>query len=394
MKSPNGKVFYSQEKQELAKLRSEDRVRAIKKQGLIAHAAKRIPVKYTERLLLMRESTVSATIDSLTHEKKPSHRFSRTSPTSDRPNFQALRHDPMEKRRMVVETQEGFHNVSPKAVPVTPVKLVRKNPPLFRSPGQTLYKPGRSVIQAASGEIVHPLQRISAQQQLVGRGLFHDTVRVRGVSLSYANLARPAGHAQPINNKQSQGGFSAHELADRQFDVFEKGLIDLGFATHQEMLAFKELFDEVQHEHTHMIASHFGILTDQEKQRVDPRDPDSTFVAPAALNSDMMLFEKFVDFILFINYHRHGHAYREKTVDYTCEVLLFPGTTQPARLSLQVTDHHTNKTFTQMWENPWAVTEKPSAAMYTTLLQLLKASLDNHTLAGAPVVSDHPLRPR
>jgi hypothetical protein len=212
---------------------------------------------------------------------------------------------------------------------------------------------------------------------------------VETVRLSYRQWDRPAGHGRPINNKKAQGGKTADELATIQLDAFQHGLVELGFATEDQMKHYAHDSLNFHYEHTHVFASHLGVLRNLEKQIIDPRSPTSTVVGTEHLNTEMMLFEKFVDFLLYTNYHVHHVPYHEASLEYTCEYVLIPHTTQPAYLKLQITDYRTGKVFTQIWDEPYRVTEKPSTQMYTTLLLLLKAALKGKPLAGAPLQFDN-----
>jgi hypothetical protein len=318
----------------------------------------------------------------------------------------ALRHDELQSRRLVVQSDDGtFHNVNPEVLPVTPVKRQGASQ-VFVSPGGKNYVPGASTVKLDNHQpILVPLVQVppglptSAElprRRLLIPQLIQQCPRqthLTSVKLSYANFVQPAGIQKPINNKQAQGGYSADELAEIQVSDFEKGLIDLGFATKEEMEAYLKIFKTVHHEHTHKVASHFGILKNLENKVVDPRDPLSTFVAPAALNTEMMLFEKFIDFLLCKNYHKNKAQFRDHTVEFTCTLITVPNTTQPLSLKLEIKDFHTGKSFAQTWDRPYEVTQKPSSAMYSTLLILLKASLEDKSLLGSPVEQESKPRP-
>lgn len=372
-------------KQPLRRRRSEERLHTVEKQQLMKGRDSKLSAVHKELLSKLRPQTIASTLVSVASEKPIVFAFKKTSAVSNDPNFGPIRHDPLRKRRVVIAKNGRYHNVNPDASKVTPVKMVAQNQ--FVSPGGQRYEPGDAAVMVGSA-VARPLRAITRNSSKGSRNLMaalNESSQKHVVSLSYQNLSRPSGRYQPINNKKAQGGKSANELADLQLDDFERGMVSLGLATPDEMQTFKMHLAHVRYEHTHMFASHFGILINKENQKIDPRAPKSTFVAPAALNSEMMLFEKFVDFLLYANYRRHGAKFNEKTVDYSCEVVLVPGTTQPLSLTLQVYDYVTQKTFKQTWSNPSMVTEKPSSAMYTTLLQLLKASLDGKPLAGEPV---------
>lgn len=397
-------LFYSQEKQALAKKRSEERLHAVKMQEIFDKSPKKLSPTLKKQLTFLRDSTARATLKSIENEQPPSFHFEKTSPISNVPNFGLLRHDEKQKRRLVMESKHGtYHNVAPAVLPVTPVKQ-KIGTKVFVSPGGKKYVPSGVAIKVDESDLLliplklkppEPTDFIAPRQL---RGVMRPLIpqeyaaytQVASVKLSYATLARPAGFKKPINNNYAQGGNSANDLAKIQLDDFEKGLIALGLATEEEMQSYLSVFNKIHFEHTHKVASHFGTLKDLEGQKLDPRDRLSTFVAPAALNTEMMLFEKFADFLLYKNYHQHNCKYRESTVEYTCTLVTVPNTTQPMSLSLQIKDFHTGKTFTQNWDKPYEVIQKPASAMYSTLLCLLKASLEDKSLLGSPVVQVDP----
>jgi hypothetical protein len=378
---------------------SAERLESLSKRQLIVESGVSPSSSHTQHLVRLRTTTIQPTLQSLKLESPPGFHPEKTGPTSNEPNLGALRHDETATRRLVMQAPDGtFHNVNPDVLPVTPVKQ-NTDKGVFISPERKEYMPSASTVTLAqNAPRLIPLVQVQSQSQttrkprpLVG-ALFPPVIqqfpqhaRIIDVTLSYANFVRPSGHQLPINNKQAQGGYSANELVQIQLNDFEKGLVDLGFANQKQMQEYSKRCKEVHHEHTHRVAAHFGILKTQEGQTLNPRHPSSTFVAPAALNSEMMLFEKFTDFLLYINYFQHGFNYNQDSVQYICTTVTIPSTTQVLSLTLQIKDFRTGKTFAQTWDKPYEVTAKPAAAMYTTLLMLLKANLEDKPILGRPV---------
>jgi len=363
-----------QEKQSLAAQRSKDRLRAVKNQGVMRGHVKQPSQTHTERLLRMRLSTQKTTLYSLNNAKPIPYRFEKTGPMSNLPNFQSLRHM-YQKARMIFEQGQQLYN-HPQ---LSPVKQISEN--TFISPGKTVYNYGHTVIeiQTPGGHhtALHPLEE-QQEKPRIKRVLFDEADQISSVALSYRNLKRPSGHAQPIDNKKSQGGFSADELFDQQFKAFKEYIVSQGFASAQEMEEYTENIGTFHHEHTHLIASHFGILKNDEGQVINPRDKNSTFVALNHLNTEMMLFEKFADFLVYINYHRHSFAYDQKCVDYTCKILFAENTKIAIGVQLVIEDKNTGIIFTQTWDSPYRVINKPSIELYSAMLQALKLSLDRN----------------
>jgi hypothetical protein len=372
--------------QDLARQRTEERLHAIKKQKLIKTAPS-ISKKSATRLSTLRDKTIESAVNHQANSGTQHPVFTATHYMSDQPNFRGLRHDLEEKRRVIVLKGQEEHNVNPAVLQVTPVKKCKTKPHYFISPGKTLYQKSSSSIKLQDNgvdtEILQPLERVKTNQSSPKITSGTQNKRLKQVNLSYNNLVSPLGRDKSYDNRRAHQGHSAHELAAQQLDEFEEGLITLGLANPQELLDFKNNFEKIEHEHTHMIAGHFGILKNDQNQIIDPRHADSTFIADKAINSEMMLFEKFVDFLLFINHKRIGYARSQASVNYRCEVTFLPNTTQALQIDLQVTDFHTNKTFKQTLVPPQlSAKPRPSAQMYTTLLKLLKASLSGQNLAS------------
>lgn len=366
---------HDQDKKELTKERSHRRRSQMLQRQVIESAIKKPSQTHTTHLLRLRHSTIKKTLTSLSEQAPSTFKFERTGPLSDEPNFGRMRHDANKKPRVVRERNNEIYHVGKQ----TPVKMIQSGE--FQSPNETVYGFGHTVIsiQTPGGtrDNIHPLAPHRSQRKI--NFDMNEQSRVSEVQLSFENLIRPAGKNEPMNNKKSQGGFSADELFTQQFDAFKKELVDAGLATETEI---NEYMNNAPHfEHTHLIASHFGRIKNKEGQMVDPRNRESTFVAPAPLNTEMMLFEKFADFLVYMNHKHNGHAVKEQTVDYTCTVLFAENTTTAIGLQLQITDRHTGIKFSQTWDSPYAVTEKPSMALYTTLIQALKDGL-NRQLDG------------
>jgi hypothetical protein len=328
--------------------------------------------RYTQRL---RGSTLRNTAESLKKIKMPYRRpFYKTDPISNYPNFQYLRH--MKRKSRLMRLREGnFYHLNTNS----PVRMIQTGQ--FQSPGQTVYGFGHTVITVTTPggtqDKLLPLEKLPTRKSLTYEELDHLPFekRVSEVSLSYNNLVRPAGKENRISNKQAQGGYSAEDLFDLQFQEFKDQIVQNGLAQEDELEEYLNANRSFHHEHTHLIASHFGKLKTQEGQILSPFDKESTFVGTQHLNTEMMLFEKFVDFLLYVNHKKNGHPAHEKTVDYTCKVLFVEGTIIPVGLQLKILDKHTGIEFVQTWDNPYQVTEKPSAQLYTALLQSLKTGL-------------------
>jgi hypothetical protein len=353
------------------------RRRAVERQRVLALTKKVIHSHIYPRSFELRDSTVEKTIESINNESPHKFPFHKTSPLSNVPNFQYLRHKATAKKARIAAQRQGqFYDLNQNS----PVKMIQEG--VFQSPGETIYGFGHTVISirtpGGTRDTLHPLEEKKSKKKL-GFGDLDSLPalkRISEVSLSYNSFVRPAGKETHVNNKRAQGGYSANDLFQLQFNDFKNQIIELGLADEEELsqyLADKRTF---QFEHTHLIASHFGRLTTHQGQALSPSDADSTFVGTEHLNTEMMLFDKFADFLLYINHKKHGYPAHEKTVDYSCKVIFAEGTTTAIGVQLTIKDKHTGIEFAQTWDNPYAVTEKPTAQMYTQLLLALKQGLN------------------
>ncbi|MFI4955907.1 MAG: hypothetical protein ACHQAX_01725 [Gammaproteobacteria bacterium] len=180
--------------------------------------------------------------------------------------------------------------------------------------------------------------------------------------LSYKQLSAPV-KGKKINNRLSHGGESADEKAARTM----LGIYD--------ELKTKELI--THHEYTHAIAGHWGIVKEEVTgAKRDPAAATSTFIAPAAFNTEMILFERFADFLVFLNHHRYHVATTKPSIEYTMRYQQDPQTHVMSFAEIKIKDLHTRIEFTHHWDNPSAITEKPSAQVFIAWLEHLKNALD------------------
>jgi hypothetical protein len=350
---------------------------AVERQRTLALTKKLIHSHIYPRSLALRDSTIEKTIESANNESPHKFPFHKTSPLSNVPNFQYLRHQATAKKARIAAQKQGqFYNLNQNS----PVKMIQEG--VFQSPGETIYGFGHTVISirtpGGTRDTLHPLEEKKSKKKLGFGDLdsLSAPKRISEVSLSYNSFSRPAGKENTVNNKRAQGGYSANDLFQLQFNDFKNQIIEAGLADEEELDQYLTDKRTFRFEHTHLIASHFGRLTTHEGQTVSPSDPESTFVGTEHLNTEMMLFEKFADFLLYINHKKHGHPAHEKTVDYSCKVIFAEDTTTAIGLQLTIKDKHTGIEFVQTWDNPYAVTEKPTARMYTELLLALKQGLN------------------
>jgi hypothetical protein len=121
---------------------------------------------------------------------------------------------------------------------------------------------------------------------------------------------------------------------------------------------------------------------------VDPAERESTFPAPAAFNTDMLLFERFADYLLFINYRRHGKGINETTVHYECNVTYDEQTHIPMKVFMKITDQVSGFTFSQTFTNPVDRHNKPSAQLFRNCIHIMK-DMVNGRLETKPVENEH-----
>lgn len=188
----------------------------------------------------------------------------------------------------------------------------------------------------------------------------YQTVEVT-IPLAYQQLVSPKP-GDPMNNRRANGGLSA----DERMQQLLEGTVDDDV---ERMQLLKEL---PHHEYLHHIARHWGVVLEKSGRVRDPAHKENMFVGTAAFNTAMLLFERFADFLLFINHHRYKVPTAEPSIEYTVRIKQDPRTYDIAHAEVSIKDLRTQIEFTQYWDQPNHIQDKPYEETFITWLKLLK----------------------
>jgi hypothetical protein len=190
------------------------------------------------------------------------------------------------------------------------------------------------------------------------------------VELSYKHLMNPV-KGKRINNRQAHGGESAD---DKIASVDKKRT-------------------KVHHEWTHEIAGHWGVIKEQGTgEKRDPAAASSTFVAPAAFNTEMILAERYAGHLQFSNHHHNGVAKTKPSVEYTMSYQQDPHTFHIPEAEVKVKDLVTGIEATQHWDLPSSLSRKPDPNVFVERLADIKSAAKRELIENlVPVPVEKPL---
>lgn len=198
------------------------------------------------------------------------------------------------------------------------------------------------------------------------------TIRTK-VALSYQNLVAPQFNRR-IDNKQANGGINAYNCLKNSLVELLNGLVNEGLYAPEDVEAYIKTYVEqnIPTEYIHAVAGHWGLVMTLDGKIVDPADIDATFAGPAVFNTEMLLFERFADYLLFINHRKHGMGYTVPTVHYECNITYDKVSGLPNKVQMKITDLVSGYTFEQTFKKPLNHTARPSAQLFRYCIRTLK----------------------